>query len=431
MAKQFIYRTVKKTRGTEVVGSSQINEGTGGSGSGGGSISTNPTLGELLNVSSGADSPSNHNLLKWNKDQGLWVISTNTLGGLDNVDPITDNPDVGDSFAVLGTNNNGVSYKPFTLPESLGGAVFEGDVSDQQTNAFVVDFGKDLGDNYNLEVVGWNEKTVDWQGQNVTIRNTIQSYDIIKTSTGFSVKFFEDVDFLSYKALTTVSPSPTPEAPHATIRMNATGLMDFSVSGATGVKWIMQDGTVFDQDSQVPSGDINHPKIMFSGAGWVKLYCDDFSVVQISGGSTSNRCVSNLEDFSVASYGLLINNMVNITGDVNILSDITYRFGATNLDKITGDISKFTNATNIVSCSGCINLTSNSSELNCSATTMNFKGCNFSQLEINNLIKYNYDLNNTNKTLNITNNSIPDTATLAMIQEMTTNRGWTIYYDTE
>ena len=156
MAKIFKYRSVKKTRGTEIVGSSQVNEGTGGSGgSSGGSTTLNSTLGQLLNVASSVDQQTESKVLKYNPTKEIWeaqddsqtttiggltnvessadnaiegqilVVNNNgnyepqntayktTLGTLDNVDPIADNPNVGTGFAVLGTDNNGASYKTF------------------------------------------------------------------------------------------------------------------------------------------------------------------------------------------------------------------------------------------------------------------------------------------------------------------------------
>ena len=145
--------------------------------------------------------------------------------------------------------------KPFILGDSLQGEVFEGDVSAQQTNAFTVEFENDLGTtDYNLDVKGWNDETITWQTDSAVIRNLIQFYDLVKRTNGFDVKFFENVAYLSYLALISQAPTPAPDAPHVTIRMSGSGLMDFSISGATGVKWIMQDGTVYSQDNEVPSG---------------------------------------------------------------------------------------------------------------------------------------------------------------------------------
>lgn len=190
------------------------------------------------------------------------------------------------------------------------------------------------------------------------------------------------------------------------IRMSGAGLMDFSVSGAAGVKWVMSTGEVYTQGSQVPSGDINRPKIVFSEAGWVKLYCDNFSTVTLRGNNNGILpYTSKLSDFNVSIFNLYLQNSPRITGDVsvlNILNNIT----------LTGANISILYLDNAIS-----------------ANQMYLDSCNLSQLEIYNLIKYNYDLNNTNKTLNITNNSIPDAATIAMINEMTTNRGWTITHD--
>lgn len=190
------------------------------------------------------------------------------------------------------------------------------------------------------------------------------------------------------------------------IRMSEAGTMDFSASGATGVKWVMYTGEVYTQDAQVPSGDINRPQLVFSEPGWVKLYVDDFSVALIADNTTNLLCVSSLDDFSAATYWLSVNT-TNVHGDLASLINVAER-------------ASFISS---------IGITSNSSVLNCSTNTMNFQNCNFSQSEIYNLIKYNYDLNNTNKTLNITNNSIPNATTLAMINEMTTSRGWVITHD--
>lgn len=259
------------------------------------------------------------------------------------------------------------------------------------------------------------------------------------------------------------------------IRMSGAGLMDFSVSGATGVKWVMYSGEVYTQNSEVPSGDINQPQIVLNEAGWVKLYVDDWSSVSmLNDNNTNNLCISSLFDFREC-YKITLSRAFNITGDLNDVSFFDYFLTDTSL--ITGDLSDISFSSNFVyirilsklitgnlsdinnpndyffnnlylrsslitgdlssvniSCynidlSECTNLTITSSVDGISFVNASFRNCNFSQSEIYNLIKYNYDLNNTNKTLNITNNSIPDATTLAMITEMTKNRGWVITHD--
>ncbi len=224
-------------------------------------------------------------------------------------------------------------------------------------------------------------------------------------------------------------PSVTLEAyvPHVTVRMSGAGLMDVSVVGATGVKWIMQDGNVYDSGVQVPSGDINRPKIVFSGTGWVKLYCDDFSIVEVDAHATP-MCNSTIADFSDVTYSLILFGTPLVSG---LIEDVkaTSIFKLNANDLVEGDLSALSNVAYILNITNCSNISSNSSTENCSATAMQMYSNNFSQIELNNLITYNYNLANTNKTLNITDNTVPDTATIAMITEMTTNRGWTITYD--
>lgn len=411
MAEQFIYRSVKKTKGTDIVGSSQVNQGTGGSGSsGGGGTTLNPTLGELINVSKSSDSQTEEKIIKWNPATKLWEPATpkTTIASLDNVDNNADATNPTNNTIFLGIEPGGNEYKQVEITDLLNGYAFEGDVSAQQEREFNVDFPEARPDtSYKLDVQGWKEQMVLFEGNNVVIRNMIQYHSLVKRVDGFSVKFFQIVDFLSYSALFKSNASPAPDFPHVTIRMSGAGLMDFSISGATGVKWVMYSGEVYTQGSQVPSGNINNPKIQFSEEGWVKLYVDDFSVTQVVDNITDSLCVSNLYDFKDATNYLRLTQCINIDGDISSLS----------------------NTLSYVRCLSMTKITCNSQFLACSANYMDFGNCDFSQLEIYNLIKYNYDLNNTNKTLNITNNSIPDAATIAMINEMQTNRGWTILHD--
>lgn len=410
MAEQFIYRSVKKTKGTDIVGSSQVNQGTGGSGSsGGGGTTLNPTLGELINVSKSSDSQTEEKIIKWNPATKLWEPATpkTTIASLDNVDNNADATNPTNNTIFLGIEPGGNEYKQVEITDLLNGYAFEGDVSAQQEREFNVDFPEARPDtSYKLDVQGWKEQMVLFEGNNVVIRNMIQYHSLVKRVDGFSVKFFQIVDFLSYSALFKSNASPVPDFPHVTIRMSGAGLMDFSVSGAVGVKWVMSTGEVYTQGSQVPSGDINRPKIVFSEAGWVKLYCDNFSTVTLRGNNNGILpYTSKLSDFNVSIFNLYLQNSPRITGDVsvlNILNNIT----------LTGANISILYLDNAIS-----------------ANQMYLDSCNLSQLEIYNLIKYNYDLNNTNKTLNITNNSIPDAATIAMITEMQTNRGWTILHD--
>ena len=479
MAEQFIYRSVKKTKGTDVVGSSRVNQGTGGSGSsGGGGTTLNPTLGELINVSKSSDTQTEEKIIKWNPATKLWEPATpkTTIASLDNVDNNADATNPTNNTVFLGIEPGGNEYKQVYLADLLNGYVFEGDVSAQQEREFNVDFPEARPDtSYKLDVQGWKEQAVPFEGNNVVIRNMIQYHSLIKRVDGFSVKFFQIVDFLSYSALFKSNASPVPDFPHVTIRMSGAGLMDFSASGATGVKWVMSTGEVYTQGSQVPSGDINHPKIIFNEAGWVKLYVDDFSIISmLNDNATNNLCISELIDFKNC-YRITLANAYNIaghlsdvdffdyfltdtpliTGDLSAISfnsDFVYIRILSKL--ITGDLSDINNSNtpffnNLylrselitgdlssvnISCynidlSECNSLTVSNSFNGISFINATFRDCDFSQLEIYNLIKYNYDLNNTNKTLNITNNSIPDAATLAMITEMQTNRGWTILHD--
>lgn len=434
MAEQFIYRSVKKTKGTDVVGSSQVNQGIRGSGSSGGSSTTlNPTLGQLINVSKSADNQTEEKVIKWNPATKLWEVATpkTTIASLDNVDNNADATNPTNSSIFLGIGPGESEYKQVFLPDLLNGYAFEGDVSAQQGREFNVDFPEARPDtSYKLDVQGWNEQTVLFEGNNVVIRNIVQYHSLIKRVDGFSVKFFQIINFLSYSALFKSNASPVPDFPHVTIRMSGAGLMDFNVSGATGVKWVMYSGEVYTQGSQVPSGNINRPQIVFSEAGWVKLYVDDWSTVVITSNTTGGKCISTLEDFNIPADGLNINYSTNIKGDIAVLNFENLRsLIASFCSNLSGDISSLATLDVYVSLSNNDKITSNSSVSNCSANTMNFSNCDFSQLEIYNLIKYNYDLNNTNKTLNITNNSVPDATTLAMINEMTTNRGWTITHD--
>lgn len=433
MAEQFIYRSVKKTKGTDVIGSSQVNQGTGGSGSsGGGSSATlNPTLGQLINVSKSADNQTEEKVIKWNPVTKLWEVSTpkTTIASLDNVDNNADATNPTDSSIFLGIGPGESEYKQVFLPDLLNGYAFEGDVSAQQEREFNIDFPEAQPDtSYKLDVQGWNEQTVLFEGNNVVIRNIIQYHSLVKRTNGFSVKFFQIVDFLSYSALFKSNASPVPDFPHVTIRMSGAGLMDLSVSGATGVKWVMYTGEVYTQGSQVPSGDINRPQIQFSEAGWVKLYVDDFSVItDLFIGSVGTFIVSRIADFAASPYINLAGG-INIEGDLSESINITRVIALDRCYKVTGDV-KYITATDFVSFRQNELITINDSTDAISANTMFLDSCNLSQLEIYNLIKYNYDLNNTNKTLNITNNSVPDATTLAMINEMTTTRGWTITHD--
>lgn len=431
MAEQFIYRSVKKTKGTDIVGSSQVNQGTGGSGSsGGGGTTLNPTLGELINVSKSSDSQTEEKIIKWNPATKLWEPATpkTTIASLDNVDNNADATNPTNNTIFLGIEPGGNEYKQVEITDLLNGYAFEGDVSAQQEREFNVDFPEARPDtSYKLDVQGWKEQIVSFEGNNVVIRNIIQYHSLVKRVDGFSVKFFQIVDFLSYSALFKSNASPVPDFPHVTIRMSGAGLMDFSVSGATGVKWVMSTGEVYIQDSQVPSGDINHPQINFSEAGWVKLYVDNFSIVSISRNTYPGLIISNTSDFSVKCLDLNISytNTSGFIGELNCVRNLDAAFVS---GRLTGDVSDIS-ATSFVNIDSQRELSISSESNSISANTMLFKNCNLSQLEIYNLIKYNYDLNNTNKTLDITNNSVPNATTLAMITEMQTNRGWTILHD--
>lgn len=235
------------------------------------------------------------------------------------------------------------------------------------------------------------------------------------------------------------------------IRMSRAGLMDFSVSGATGVKWVMSTGEVYTQDFQVPSGDINNPRIIFSEAGWVKLYVDDFSTLELRQEESEIGLInSTLSDFAVTMKSLSLRYIkesdlselkpplflfsifgasINKNTRTEVISTRYFYIYEGGVSDIIADLALFKNVQSNLFISSIKTITCNSSTLATSANNMNFANSNMTQQSIYNLIKYNYDLNNTNKTLGITNNSIPDAATIAMITEMQTNRGWTITHD--
>lgn len=209
------------------------------------------------------------------------------------------------------------------------------------------------------------------------------------------------------------------------IQMSEAGTMDFSVSGATGVEWEMYTGEVYTQNSEVPSGDINRPQIQFTEAGWVKLYVDDFSIASIARNTYPGLVISSTNDFHVKCLDLNM-SYTSVSGFIGVLNCIRDLDAAFILGRLTGDVSDIS-ATSFVNIDGQRELSINSESNSISANTMLFKNCDFSQTEIYNLIKYNYDLNKQNGQLDVTGiNAIPDAATELLIAEMEANRGWSI-----
>ena len=152
-------------------------------------------------------------------------------------------------------------------------------------------------------------------------------------------------------------------------------------------------------------GDINRPQIVFNGAGWVKLYCDDFSVVNLNG-VNQLLCNSTLYDFKTPIYYLYLFGCLAISGDVGILEsgvrDICNFYGLNNLTITKGIDVRYLNVVN----------------------------CELSQNDIYTQVLFDYNSNILNRSREFQGNTIPDQTTIDMITEMTTNRGWTIYYDT-
>lgn len=218
-----------------------------------------------------------------------------------------------------------------------------------------------------------------------------------------------------------------------TIRMGDPGTMDFGISGATAVYWKMDDGTIYDKSGLVPSGKLFRPKLVFNKPGWVKLYCDNFSYARIESGLTGSHLISNLIDFSNATHKLYfsVRGVPNLTGDLSSIK-ATNTLTIALADKITGDLSSLSAITERIYLYGTTKITSNSSTKNASANNMSFIDCDFSQLEIYNLIKYNYDIGGNSKILNVTGvNAIPNAETQRMIDTMGTpidqgGRGWSI-----
>jgi hypothetical protein len=121
------------------------------------------------------------------------------------------------------------------------------------------------------------------------------------------------------------------QKPYIPIRMNA-GLMDFSVTGHDGVKWVFPDGTVSNAD---------RPAVTMATSGVVRLYLRNPSKsgVVVNDINTNANFVGYLKDFNKLTYSLNLAN-TGVTGKLSDLGGrLTYQLILSNCSSITGSLS--------------------------------------------------------------------------------------------
>lgn len=209
------------------------------------------------------------------------------------------------------------------------------------------------------------------------------------------------------------------------IEMRAEGVMDVSISNATGVEWEMYTGEVCTQNPEVPSGDINRPQIVFSEKGWVKLYVDDFSSATLDTNSTKEKIGGMVDNFAQVTYRLSIDLASNMKGNAKNLKATNWLrlFSCSNVDFDYSEGDREVVDLRVQNMNG----VATSESAGYLFLTCYLNNANLTQSSIYNLIKFNYDKNRQNGLLDVTGiNAIPDAATELLIVEMETSRGWNI-----
>jgi len=128
-------------------------------------------------------------------------------------------------------------------------------------------------------------------------------------------------------------------------------------------------------------------------------------------------------------YYVYLQSLPLVTGDLLNLSNVYYNLHLQSLPLVTGDLSNLSNVYYNLHLVNLPLITANSVNFHISLKKVYLRILNFSETELENIVTSLYNNAQTGGTLDITQNTTPNSATITMINTMVNDRGWTINYD--
>jgi hypothetical protein len=133
------------------------------------------------------------------------------------------------------------------------------------------------------------------------------------------------------------------------------GLFDFSLAGATNIRWYFpEDGTI--STASRPAKTLTEAQTVVLSAKWG-------DEAELKSNGTYGNYVGDLSDLSNVSYYLRLYNCSNVTGDLSDVSNVSSYLSLYNCSNITGDLSDVSNVSYYLNLYGCSNITGDLSDI--------------------------------------------------------------------
>jgi glucan-binding YG repeat protein len=163
------------------------------------------------------------------------------------------------------------------------------------------------------------------------------------------------------------------------------GLFDFSLAGATDIRWYFpEDGTI--STASQPAKTLTEAQTVVLSAKWG-------DEAELKSNGTDENYVGDLSDLSNVSYYLNLNNCSNVTGDLSDVSNVSYFLSLFNCSNVTGDLSDVSNVSYFLSLFDCSNVTGDLSDLSNVSYYLRLNNCSNVTGDLSDVSNVSYYLN--------------------------------------
>jgi glucan-binding YG repeat protein len=163
------------------------------------------------------------------------------------------------------------------------------------------------------------------------------------------------------------------------------GLFDFSLAGATNIRWYFpEDGTI--STASQPAKTLTEAQTVVLSAKWG-------DEAELNSNGTDENYVGDLSDLSNVSYYLRLSNCSNITGDLSDVSNVSYFLRLSNCSNITGDLSDVSNVSYYLNLFNCSNITGDLSDVSNVSYYLRLSNCSNITGDLSDVSNVSYYLN--------------------------------------
>jgi glucan-binding YG repeat protein len=163
------------------------------------------------------------------------------------------------------------------------------------------------------------------------------------------------------------------------------GLFDFSLAGATDIRWYFpEDGTI--STASRPAKTLTEAQTVVLSAKWG-------DEAELKSNKTDENYVGDLSDVSNVSYFLNLFNCSNVTGDLSDVSNVSYCLNLVNCSNVTGDLSDVSNVSYCLNLYGCSNVTGDLSDVSNVSYYLDLFSCSNVTGDLSDVSNVSYCLN--------------------------------------